>query len=324
MRIYPLLAALLPLTIASALALAASGCERRRTPGPSPAPGAAAEPNGERTITVDGRDRTFRWHAPAAPELSHPPASQDGKRPLVVMLHGGFGTGEQAEANYGWDALADAEGFAVAYPDGIDRAWSVGGGCCGNPGRDGVDDVAFIRAVVDQMRSIVPGGVDPARIYATGISNGGLMAYRLACDTDLFAAIGPDSATLLGPCDQPAPVSVLHIHGTADTRIRMDGERGDGIARIDGPPVADVVAAWRGVDGCGPERTVVAGVVSTTSAQCPGERAVELIAIDGAGHQWPGSPSKPLLQKALGTDEPSTAVDATATFWAFFAAHPKR
>jgi len=111
-----------------------------------------------------------------------------------MMLHGGFGTGEQAEGYYGWDALADAQGFTVVYPDGVDRAWNVGGGCCGVPGRDGVDDVAFLRAVVEQMDGIVPGGVDPSRVYATGISNGGLMAYRLACDTDLFAAIGPDSA----------------------------------------------------------------------------------------------------------------------------------
>ncbi|HTJ33191.1 MAG TPA: polyhydroxybutyrate depolymerase, partial [Dactylosporangium sp.] len=87
-----------------------------------------------------------------------------------MMLHGGFGTGEQAEGYYGWDALADAQGFTVVYPDGVDRAWNVGGGCCGVPGRDGVDDVAFLRAVVEQMDGIVPGGVDPSRVYATGIS----------------------------------------------------------------------------------------------------------------------------------------------------------
>ncbi|GAA4249990.1 extracellular catalytic domain type 1 short-chain-length polyhydroxyalkanoate depolymerase [Dactylosporangium darangshiense] len=381
MRIYGLLA---PLLVFSVVSGCAREHQRERTSKP------------ERTIVIDGRERTFRWHLPpttaAAPhgpdasgvgDLSGKPGGANGvpgangsggaasasgaagaasaagvggaasaagvggaasagaagggasagaaggragsdPRPLVMMLHGGFGTGEQAEGYYGWDALADAEGFAVVYPDGLDRAWNVGGSCCGVPGRAGVDDVAFLRAVVEQMDDIVPGGVDPSRVYATGISNGGLMAYRLACDTDLFAAIGPDSATLLGACPKPAPVSVLHIHGAADTRIRMDGAEGDGVARIDGPPVAEVVASWRAVDGCEEPSAVVAGVVTTSVARCPAGRAVELVTIDGAGHQWPGSASKPLVQKVLGTDEPSTALDATAVFWAFFAAHPRR
>jgi polyhydroxybutyrate depolymerase len=265
-----------------------------------------------RTITVDGRVRTYHLYRPAA---SASPA------PLVVMLHGGFGSGTQAEQSYGWDPAADSGHFLVAYPDGINRAWAVGGGCCGTPGATGVDDIAFIAAMVRDIQGLTP--VDPARIYATGISNGGMLAYRLACDTNVFAAIGPDSATQLGSCPSPAPISILHIHGTADQNIPYNGGEGQGVAHIDGPAVPALVASWRSADGCGPPGVSTAGVVTTSTATCPDGRSVELITIAGAGHQWPGSASKPLIQKALGLDAPSTALNATATLWRFFAAHPK-
>jgi polyhydroxybutyrate depolymerase len=236
------------------------------------------------------------------------------------MLHGGFGDGAEAERDTHWDAEADRYGFAVAYPDGIDHAWSVGGGCCGRPAATGVDDVAFVSAVVTTLGHLLP--IDPARVYATGISNGGMLAYRLACDTRLFAAIGPDSATLLGPCADPAPVSVLHIHGTADHNIPYGGGQGNGFAHIDGPAVPDVVAAWRAVDHCPAPAASTAGPVTTALADCPDGRSVELITITGAGHQWPGATSHPIAQHLLPLDPPSTALDATDTLWRFFAAHP--
>jgi polyhydroxybutyrate depolymerase len=158
-------------------------------------------------------------------------------------------------------------------------------------------------------------------VFATGISNGGMMAYRLACDTTLFRAIGPDSATLLGTCPKPARLSVIHIHGTADTNIPYDGGQGSGYAKIDGPAVPDVVESWRAVDGCPPPTESTQGAVTTSLSACPDGRAVELITVAGAGHQWPGSPSRPAIQKLLGLDTPSTALDATAVIWQFFAAH---
>ncbi len=234
-----------------------------------------------KTISSGGVKRTF--------ELDVPPSLPDGTAaPLVVMLHGGYGSGTQAEHSYGWDAAADRHHFVVAYPDGLGRAWDAGGGCCGQPGRDHVDDVAFITAVVADIGGLLP--VNPNRIYATGISNGGMMDERLACDTDLFAAIGPDSATRLGPCPHPAPISVIQIHGTADTKVPYLGGQGDGSAAIDGPSVPSVVAGWRTTDGCPAPEATVSGPVSRSVASCPSGRSVELIAIAGAGHQWPGSP----------------------------------
>lgn len=245
--------------------------------------------------------------------------SRAAAAPLVVMLHGGFGSGAQAEKAYGWDGEAARNHFVVVYPDGVDHAWNVGGGCCGTPASTGVDDVAFLTSMVAAIEREVP--IDPSRLYATGISNGGMTAYRLACDTGLFAAIGPDSATLLGPCPSPAPVSVLHIHGTADRNIPYDGGPGDGYAHIDGPAVPALNARFRAVDDCAAPAVTTAGAVTTSVAACPGGRTVELITIAGAGHQWPGSADKPVLQQLLGLDTPSTALNATSTLWTFFAAH---
>src|ERR1700760_1745259 len=197
--------------------------------------------------------------------LLYVPAGLPSPAPLVVMLHGGFGRAQQAERAYGWDQLADSARFAVAYPDGLGRAWNTGGGCCGRSSKDGVDDVGFITSVVADIGKNV--AVDQSRIYATGISNGGMMSYALACNTGLFAAIGPDSATQLA-CPSPHPTSVLHIHGTADRLIPYDGTPGAGFAHIDGPPVPDTNAFWRNVDRCAAPSSSTTGAVTTSTASC--------------------------------------------------------
>ena len=148
-------------------------------------------------LSFGGLDRSYVLYIPDG--LQNP-------APLVVMLHGGFGSAAQAERAYGWDELADSAKFVVAYPDGAGRAWNVEG-CCGRPGRENIDDVGFINAVVDDIAANV--NVDPHRRYATGISNGGMMAYALACNTGTFTAIGPDSATQLEKCTAPHPTSVI-------------------------------------------------------------------------------------------------------------------
>ena len=242
------------------------------------------------------------------------PEGVGSNAPLVVMLHGGFGSGSQAEKSYGWDELAASEGFIVAYPNGDGKAWNAGGGCCGSPGRDGTDDVAFIESVVADIEA--SHSIDASRVYATGMSNGALLAYRLACDTDLFAAIAPVAGTIVGDCDSPTPTSVLEIHGLADTSVRMDGSPGAGVASVDGMPVPDVNALWLAADSCPAPTVTTEGPVTTSTAACPDGRTVSLVTIDGAGHQWPGS--KPIRDAA---DPPSSALDATATIWEFFAGH---
>ena len=255
------------------------------------------------TMSFGGLNRSYRVHEP--PGLS-------AAAPLVVMLHGATGDGRQAETSYGWDQLADSTKFIVAYPDGIGRSWN-GHGCCGKAARDNIDDVGFITAMVGQISAALP--VDKARVYATGISNGGIMSYALACNSGIFAAIGPDSATMLDACTAPHPTSVIHIHGTADKLVLYNG--GQGASTVNGPAIADVNAFWRKVDHCGPPHITTSAPVATSTAACADHRGVVLITIDGGRHQWPGGTT--LLER---TDPTSHVLNATQTIWAFFAAHP--
>jgi polyhydroxybutyrate depolymerase len=238
-----------------------------------------------------------------------------------VMLHGGFGTGAQAERSYHWDSEADAGHFLVAYPDGLMRAWN-GGGCCGEPQHNNTDDVGFLTSMVGAIEHEIP--IDRARIYATGMSNGAIMALRLGCQTDTFAAIAPVAGTLLTDCSGARPASVLQIHGTADERVPYNGGPGkafssDGTARVDGPSVESVNATWRGIDGCGPPHSATAGDVPTETADCADGRTVELISVKGAGHQWPGGDPSPLAERFGQMPAPSTALNAADAIWQFFA-----
>jgi polyhydroxybutyrate depolymerase len=258
-------------------------------------------------LEVDGADRSYRIYRPA--ELPASPA-------LVVMLHGGLGSGSQAEVSYGWDDVADREGFVVAYPEGVGRTWNTEGGCCGRAAARSVDDVAFITALVSDVTHRLE--VDPDRVYATGMSNGAMMSYTLACRTDVFAAIAPVAGTMLADCASPDPVSVLHIHGTADTHILFGGGRGTGPAQVEGPPIADVIDRWRQIDDCADASVTTVGPVERSESSCASGRAVELVTIDGAGHQWPAS-----IAPRASADPPSRALDATQAIWDFFASHPK-
>jgi polyhydroxybutyrate depolymerase len=246
---------------------------------------------------------------------------------LVVVLHGALGTAKQAESSYGWDAEADT-GHFVVYPDGYRRTWAVSDGCCGPPAAQHVDDVAFVTAVVRAVSGRRP--IDQNRIFATGISNGGALDYRLACDTNIFAAIGPDSTDLLGGCPSPSPISVIHIHGTADQTFpyqggsgrHNNGGTGPDPADTTGPPIPQLIDEWRQTDRCSSPVAKVSGPVTTSVASCPDGRAVELVTIAGAGHQWPGEPG-PRGPEAAQLDPPFPGLDATSTIWDFFRSHPK-
>jgi polyhydroxybutyrate depolymerase len=293
------------------LLLLVTACSRPAKPEPDPT-GVS-----EHTVRVGALDRTYRVFRPVIPA---------GTRPaLVVVLHGAAGTGRQAAKSYEWDAAATSGGFVAAYPDGIRRTWNASPDCCGVAARDQVDDVGFIKAMVAEISRSAP--IDPARVFATGISNGALLTYRLACETTLFAAIAPVAGTMINPCVAPAPLSVLQIHGKDDRTIPYAGgpgrrdNAGDGSlpVKIDGPAVEALNATWRKIDDCPKPTVTTAGSVTTTLARCPGGRTVELIAIDGAGHQWPGSDGPgPIASRLLHLDPPDMSLDATGTIWRFF------
>ncbi|MEM6105554.1 PHB depolymerase family esterase [Mycobacterium sp. 050272] len=276
-------------------------------------PGSQSIPVGQSTQSIEsgGVSRTFHLYRPQGLTEAVP---------LVVMLHGGFGNGAQAERSYHWDDAANGGHFLVAYPDGLNRAWNAGT-CCGEPQRDNVDDVGFLTAMVAAIAQEIP--IDRARVYVTGMSNGAMMALRLGCQTDTFAAIAPVAGTLLTDCGAARPTAVLQIHGTADDRVPYNGGPGkafgaSGISRVDGPSAEAVNATWRAIDGCGAPTSTTAGDVTTQTAGCADGRTVELISVAGAGHQWPGGEPSPLAERVGGIPAPSTALDATGTIWQFF------
>jgi len=263
-------------------------------------------------LSFGGISRSYRLYVPSSLDPAKP-------APLVVVLHGGFGRGAGAVVQGSWDDVAEQHGFVTVAPDGIGRSWNAGI-CCGSAQRRGIDDVGFVVALLDRLGR--DHRIDKARVYASGISNGGLMAYRLACEAaDRFAAIAPVAATLPVDCKPSHPVSVIHVHGLADQNIPFTGGGGaKGVAKVDWPPARAGLERWAQLDGCSATPTTTnAGPVTTTSwTGCVDGTAIQLITIEGGGHSWPGGQRMSRL-----LDPPSEALDATSTIWDFFAAHPK-
>jgi len=299
------------LGVASAPAPAATehGDDRASTSTTNVATGASTH-----ELSYGGAARTYRVYVPDS--------LPRGRVPVVVVLHGGFGTGAGAARQGAWDEAALAHGFVEIAPDGLTRSWNAGE-CCGPAMRNQVDDVGFVLAVLDDVEKDLE--IDPERVFATGISNGGMMAYRLGCEAgDRFAAIAPVAATVVtDACVPEVPVSLLHVHGLADGNVPFDGGLPTKSFQVDPPsyaPVRDGIAPFVRADGCrATPRVAKHGVVTTERwRRCDDGTAVRLITIADGGHSWPeGHRMADIL------DPPSDALDATATIWRFFAAHPR-
>ena len=169
-----------------------------------------------RNFSWDGLNRSYTVYAPIGYDGS--------KRPLVIDIHGYTGNGSQQAGFSGFKSLADSEGFLVAWPEGSSNAWNAGI-CCGTPQSQGVDDVGFIREVVARISDEAL--VDPTAIYATGLSNGGAMSHRLACEAaDLFAAAAPIAFPVpffpLSQCQPSRPIAVTMVMGLTDNVVSYD------------------------------------------------------------------------------------------------------
>jgi polyhydroxybutyrate depolymerase len=276
--------------------------------------------------TPDGRERTYRVYVPASLVPGVPV-------PLLVAMHGGLGSAAQFQDNSGFDGVAEANGFVIAYPDGIGspvkagfaQTWN-GGYCCGPAVVQGVDDVAFLRQLVAELQRTYV--IDPARIYAAGHSNGGIMAYRLACEAaDVFAGIGLQASSLgVEPCDPTEPVSLVHVHGLADRNHPIDGGAGDGVANVVFHPALDGVRTIASADDCPAEPATTAhptnpDVTVETWAPCAEGTEVELVKVAGASHAWMGGTPRPIQRALVG--ETYDRYSSAAAIWAFLAAHPR-
>lgn len=187
----------------------------------------------EDRLSHQGRSRTYLHYAPP-----HPPGQ---RLPTLFVLHGGGGSAERIARQTGFTALAEREGFQVVYPQGVSKQWNDGRGVPTLRGVDmsGVDDVGFFRALFDRV--IAQHDADPARLYVTGLSNGGLMSYRLGIELgDRIAAIAAVIANLPTPLARQtprAPLPVLIMNGTEDPLMAWDGKSG--------PQGGKVLSAWQ-------------------------------------------------------------------------------
>ncbi len=277
------------------------------------AEGPALAANGLNTLTHGGIARTFRLHVP-------PGVSDSRPVPLVVGLHGYTGSSSAFEGQSGLSVKADAEGFIVAYPDGLRYPWTASNPQAWNAGgryetwTGGTDDVGFVAQVIATVRRHY--AIDSARIYVTGHSNGSFMAYRLGHELSCtIAAIAPHSGAVLyeSPTPPRCPVSTLHLHAIDDSAAPYAGRHTDDPNQLESPAVEAGLARWASLYGCNadPETIVSNPDYARLEWSCPdNDPTIELLRARRGAHQW------------FRTD--NSGVAGTDEIWDFFEAHPKR
>jgi polyhydroxybutyrate depolymerase len=280
-------------------------------------------------LTHQGLRRSYLLHIP-------PQASAARNLPLVLSFHGGGSHAEVMRAYTRMDRSADRDGYIVAYPNGSSGignrflTWNAGN-CCGPAVALQIDDVGFVLAVLDDIAARAR--IDRARVYAVGLSNGAMMAYRLAAEaSDRIAAVAGVAGTMSLPRFAPShPVPVLHIHSTQDHIARFDGGLGPpstvADTRMFHTSVEEMLRKWLDYDGC-PLRPATVETIAgepgtpdeTHSAirrvykPCRQGVEVVLLQLSGAGHVWPGG-VRDYMPQLLGTG--TAVIDANTEIWRF-------
>lgn len=279
----------------------------------------------------DGYRRSYLIHLP----LGYTP---EKALPLVVVIHGAFDTAKGMEAVSGFSALADREGFAVLYPNGIGivgflQHWNAGH-CCGKAAEDGWDDVGFVAAAIQDASARIR--IDSDRIYMVGFSNGGMLTHRFAAERgDLLAAAAPLAAAIGGRPSQDAPewhipepkapISIIAFHGLADDDVPFRG----GISRYRKNTrsywsVEKSMDFWASKNDCtvrGPDKSINNGFVQIRSwSGCRDGKEVMLYLLKDWGHIWPGRH----FSAALEETHPLKNFDAAEIIWRFFSQHARR
>jgi polyhydroxybutyrate depolymerase len=322
------------LLAAAVTALLAGACTGSASPSAEPSPGASASSAAPSTTPslmptssagsaaglVVGGDRPVTVHVPRSYPEGQP-------APLLIFLHGYGGTGAQGDDYFGLGTRAKHDGFVYAAPDGTldsvgNRFWNATEACCDFDSR-GVDDVAYLTSVIADIQGEL--AIDPARIALVGWSNGAFMSYRLACErADLIAAVvGLAGATSVDPgdCAPSEPVSVAHIHGTADDTVAFDG--GTVFDDPDRPyPGAEAtVKAWATHDGCDATVTALdARLDLDATLTDDGDRAETSV------EEWSGCDAGATVQLWTipnGAHDPSITSAFAASVIRFLADHPK-
>ncbi len=267
------------------------------------------------TIMVDGRIRTYTLH------LS--PVYYDSSGfALVIAMHGGGGDAAQFESSSKLTDKANTAHFIVVYPEGVQstgplkaRTWNAGS-CCDYAVENNIDDAAFISRLADKLTTQYK--INPKKLYATGHSNGGMMAYRLACTlSNKIAAIAVNACSMMvtPSCTPLRPVPVLHMHAAPDTHVPYQGGKGTGFSNAYFPPIDSVLNVWSALNGCATTSEVVDEdqYTFTQWTDCDNNVVVQYYLTQDGGHAWPGG-----LPGRSGSDQPSTAIHANDLLWNFF------
>ncbi|HEY1059064.1 MAG TPA: PHB depolymerase family esterase [Limnobacter sp.] len=281
-------------------------------------------------LAVNGQKRTYTLVKP----------SGNNPLPLVIALHGNTQQGADLMERSTWPELARQQGFAVVFPDGLNRSWADGRYPAERAGAvppEGTDDRAFLLTLTDQL--ILRGVVDPRRVYLVGVSNGGAMALTLACsDPQRFAAVASVimlmTQGLSETCAnrQPSPpLPILFMNGTDDPLVSFAGGQGRARHAVRGVWSFDqTLDFWRRFNACqeGDARLVQlpnkdaqdGSTVSRIESNCPKGTDVLAYRVNGGGHRMPGrSPDArfpKLVDKALGPQNHD--IDGPEEIWAFF------
>jgi polyhydroxybutyrate depolymerase len=251
------------------------------------------------TFSHDGLERQYILHQPSL-KTGH-----SITRPLLLVLHGGGGTnqGMLRLTNRRFNELADRDGFFVVYPQGIDKSWNDGRpDKISDAHRKGINDVGFLQALIEDLIARYP--IDAKRIFVSGISNGGLMLYRLGCSLpDKIRAIAPVTAQIpaaIAPlCGSESTVSLAVFNGTADPLVPYDGGQITVFRRQRGAVLStdETIRIWQRKNRCSPEAGVTefpdvaadgTRVTKIEYSRCKNESKVVLYRIEGGGHTWPG------------------------------------
>jgi polyhydroxybutyrate depolymerase len=270
------------------------------------------------TLEHDGMTRMYRVHVPKSYNAARP-------TPVVFSFHGGGGSAEimSQDKFYGLTAKSEQAGYIAVFPNGYSRfrdgklATFNAGSCCG-PARDKkIDDVGFVRKIVARLKEQL--NVDPERISSNGMSNGGMMSYRLACEaSDIFRSIAAVAGTDgMDSCNPARPVSVLHIHAKNDDTVLFNGGAGkDSKTLADFRSVNDTVARWVKLNACNPAPKKVLDLPGKASCEaysgCKGGVEVKLCVTETGGHSWPGG------VKVRTGERGSTALNANDMIWEFY------
>ncbi|WP_018503999.1 alpha/beta hydrolase family esterase [Parafrankia discariae] len=296
-----------------AAALVVAGCGLAGGAGPSARPGPTSEegtiPTPPPTIGPDAFERSGRG---GQIRLTLPDAGTAGPYPLVVALHSLYHDGTEPQRGWGLDELARSAGFAVVYPDGLGMSWNAGT-CCGPAGAAGSDDVGWLRSLIAHLESSYP--IDPRRVSIIGLSNGGMLAYRYACEHgDELAGFAVVAASLQTfNCVPPAPVTTVSIHGGLDGHVPYAGALWSEALQTGITPVEVSLAPFRAVDGC-PAPTQPADTTTTGADGHPigTTGAGAQVGVVGPAGSATAGPADPAIVTAAGPGLPAATTSPAA------------